>query len=109
MTTGRLAIGALRAVVQNWLLSEVNSNGAVSPEILATASSTPVMTPARTDRSVTITMTFHCGVPSATAASRRLSGTRRNMFSVVRITTGITISESASAPAQAEKWFTRKT
>ena len=31
MTTGRLAIGALRLVLQNWLLSAVNSSGAVSP------------------------------------------------------------------------------
>src|SRR6266700_1445900 len=54
MTTGRFDIGALRLVVQNWLFSDVNSNGAVSPEIRATASRIPVMTPARTERSVTM-------------------------------------------------------
>ena len=50
MTTGRLAIGALRSVLQNWLLSAVNSSGAVSPLMRATASSTPVIMPARAAR-----------------------------------------------------------
>src|SRR4030095_12435067 len=45
LTTGRFAIGAFMLVAQNWLLSAVNSSGAVSPEMRATASSTPVMTP----------------------------------------------------------------
>ena len=43
MTTGRLASGWLRLVLQNWLLSAVNSRGAVSPEMRATASRTPVV------------------------------------------------------------------
>ena len=47
MTTGRLAIGALRSVLQNWLLSDVNRSGAVSPLIRAIASNTPVIMPAR--------------------------------------------------------------
>ena len=50
MTTGRLAIGALRSVLQNWLLSAVNSSGAVSPLMRAIASRTPVMMPARAAR-----------------------------------------------------------
>src|SRR3546814_7022879 len=33
ITTGTLAIGAMTSVVQYWLLSAVNSSGAVSPEI----------------------------------------------------------------------------
>ena len=31
MITGRFAIGAFSSVLQNWLLSAVNSSGAVSP------------------------------------------------------------------------------
>ena len=50
MTAGRLAIGALRLVLQNWLLSAVNSSGAVSPLMRAIASSTPVTMPARAAR-----------------------------------------------------------
>ena len=48
ITTGRFAIGPFMSVLQNWLLRAVNSSGAVSPEIRATASSTPVITPPRT-------------------------------------------------------------
>ncbi len=103
MTTGRLAIGAFMSALQNWLLSAVNSSGAVSPDIRATASRMPVMTPLRTARSVTFRITFHIGAPSATAASRRLAGTRCSMFSVVRTTTGTAISASANEPAQPEK------
>src|SRR4029077_17016480 len=47
ITTGRFAIGALRLVLQNWLLSAVKSSGAVSPLIRATASSSPVRMPLR--------------------------------------------------------------
>ena len=46
MTTGRLATGAFILLLQNWLLSAVNSSGAVSPLMRATASSTPVTMPA---------------------------------------------------------------
>ena len=65
MVTGRLAIGSVRLEVQNWLFSAVNSSGAVSPEMRATASSTPVTTPARAARSVMLMITFHFGAPSA--------------------------------------------
>ena len=41
----RLAMGAFMLALQNWLLSAVNSSGAVSPETRATASSTPVIRP----------------------------------------------------------------
>jgi len=40
-------MGALRLVLQNWLLSAVNSSGAVSPLMRATASSSPVTMPLR--------------------------------------------------------------
>ena len=45
MITARLDIGPFKSLLQNWLLSEVNKSGAVSPEIRATASRMPV-TPA---------------------------------------------------------------
>ena len=106
MTTGRFAIGPFMSRLQNWLLSEVNRSGAVSPDIRATASRMPVITPPRTARSVTVRMTLYIGAPSATAASRRLEGTSCSMFSVVRTTTGIAISPSAAEPAQPEKWPT---
>src|SRR5690606_26986967 len=91
ITTGRLAIGPPMSVLKNWLLSAVNSSGAVSPLMRATASSKPVMTPLLAARSVTMSETFQRGAPRAKAASRRLPGTRRNMFSVVRTTTGMAI------------------
>ena len=65
MVTGRLAIGCARSEVQNWLFSAVNSSGAVSPAMRATASRTPVTTPARAARSVMLMITFHFGAPSA--------------------------------------------
>ena len=42
ITTGRLAIGWSMLLVQNWLFSAVNSSGAVSPLMRATASKMPV-------------------------------------------------------------------
>ncbi len=65
MVTGRLAMGELRLEVQNWLLKAVNSKGAVSPEMRATASNKPVTTPARAARRVMRRITFHLGAPSA--------------------------------------------
>jgi ABC-type phosphate transport system permease subunit len=64
----------------------VNNRGAVSPAMRATASSTPVTTPAFTARRRTIIDTFQRGAPSANAASSRLFGTRCSMLSVVRTT-----------------------
>ena len=43
-------------------------------------------------------------MPSALAASRSSFGTSDSMSSVVRTTTGITSTASATAPAQPEKW-----
>eukprot|EP01139_Manchomonas_bermudensis_P024745 Amastigsp_a843329_7.p3 type:complete len:106 gc:universal Amastigsp_a843329_7:402-719(+) len=96
-------MGAPISVLKNWLLSAVNSSGAVSPLMRATASSRPVITPLLAARSVTRVATFQRGAPSANAASRRLPGTSRIMFSVVRTTTGTAISESARLPAHPEK------
>jgi hypothetical protein len=42
MVTGKFAIGLIMSVLQNWFDNAVNSSGAVSPAIRATASSTPV-------------------------------------------------------------------
>ena len=104
ITTGRLAMGWPMLVLKNWLLSAVNSSGAVSPDTRAIASSRPVMTPLLAARRVIISATFQRGAPSAAAASRRLPGTRRSMFSVVRTTTGMAMSDSASEPAKPENW-----
>src|SRR5450830_1229664 len=109
ITTGRLAIGRFILVLKNWLLSAVNNSGAVSPEIRATASSTPVTTPALTARRRTSNATFQRGAPSENAASRRLLGTSLSMLSVVRTTTEMEISEIAKVPAQPEKWLTLAT
>ena len=54
-------------------------------------------------------MTRHFGVPSAYAASRSAFGIKESMFSVVRMTTGITIRASASTPARPEKEWVRAT
>ena len=48
-------------------------------------------------------ITSERGRPSAEAASRSGLGTSSSMSSVVRSTTGMTITASASAPAIAEK------
>ncbi len=65
IVTGRLAIGWLRSLVQNWFDSAVNSSGAVSPAMRAKASRMPVITPARAALSVIVMITRHFGVPSA--------------------------------------------
>ena len=103
IVTGKLAMGLDKSEVQNWLLNDVNNNGAVSPAIRAIASKIPVTTPARAALRVTPMMTFHLGEPSAYAASRKALGINSSMFSVVRMTTGITIKASANTPAQPEK------
>ncbi|MNC51959.1 hypothetical protein D3C75_1012770 [compost metagenome] len=91
------------SVLQNWLESDVNSSGAVSPAIRAIASNTPVIIPETEAFSVMAEIIFHFGVPNAYAASRRLSGTSFSMFSVVRITIGTCNNASAITPAQPEK------
>src|SRR4030042_7220572 len=102
ITTGRLPIGSDILVLKNWLFSAVNNSGAVSPVMRAIASSTPVTTPDLTERKVTLSETCQRGAPTAKAASRRLVGTSLSMFSVVRTTTGMAISASATDPPHAE-------
>ena len=95
ITTGRLAMGLLMSALKNWLLSAVNNKGAVSPLMRATANNRPVITPLLAARKVTDRDTFHRGAPNANAASRKLPGTKRNMFSVVRMITGTAIKDKA--------------
>ena len=92
-------MGAPMLVLKNWLFNAVNNNGAVSPLIRATASNKPVITPLLAARKVMKVDTFQRGAPKPKAASRKLPGTKRNMFSVVRMTTGTAISDKAKLPA----------
>ncbi|MEI9904911.1 MAG: hypothetical protein WDN06_13785 [Asticcacaulis sp.] len=46
IATGRLGIGWVMSGLKNWLLSAVNSKGAVSPEMRAKPSRPPVSRPA---------------------------------------------------------------
>src|SRR4029079_16280273 len=71
MTTGRLATGAFKLRLQNWLLSAVNNSGAVSPEIRAMASSTPVTMPARAAREEPVVMIRQHSRPIAARAVRK--------------------------------------
>src|ERR1700691_5086511 len=98
MTTGRLAMGAFNSVLQNWLLSAVNSNGAVSPLMRAMANNRPVTMPLRAAGYNTLTMVRHGYAPSAAEASFMPMGTRLSMSSVVRRVTGMASMASASAP-----------
>ena len=92
-------MGLLMSVLKNWLFKAVNNKGAVSPLMRAMANSTPVITPLLAARKVTDKDTFQRGAPNAKAASRKLPGTKRSMFSVVRITTGTAIKDNAMLPA----------
>ena len=65
------------------LPSAVNSSGAVSPDMRATASSTPVMMPARAAFQVTDLMTKFCGAPSALAFGRNADGSTNSCLFVI--------------------------
>src|SRR3569832_2430772 len=104
-----MASGAFILELKNWLFSAVNSKGAVSPEMRATASSTPVITPALTARKRTIIATFQRGAPSENATTRKQHNTSKNKKTVVRTTTGIAIKDIANGPAQPEKCLTLAT
>ena len=78
----------------------VNSSGAVSPAARATASSEPVTRPGSAVGSTMRKTTRQRGAPSASAASRRLSGTRLSTTSAVRVTTGSMSSARATDPFQ---------
>ena len=102
ITSGTALIAPVIFRLKNSLPNAVNSRGAVSPEMRAKASSTPVTMPGSALRYNTCTVTFHCGTPNDNAASRICTGTSRNISSVVRTTTGNTINANESAPAMAE-------
>ena len=97
ITTGKFAMGDSMLVLKNWLFSAVNSKGAVSPEMRA-HSQQNTCDHATLQRKVTPVATFQRGAPKAKAASRKLPGTSRIMFSVVRITTGMAMSDKAKLP-----------
>ena len=63
----------------------------------------PVTIPAAAVGITTRSVVFHCGIPSASDASRTLWGTSRTISSVVRMTVGISITPSATPPASALK------
>ena len=85
-------------VLKNWLFS--SEQGAVSPLMRATARQQTGHHAAAGSAQVTMVETFQRGGQRRKAASRRLPGTRRNMFSVVRTTTGTAMSESTVCPAR---------
>ena len=76
------------------------SSGAVSPITREIASTTPVTTPPIDVGSTTLTMVRHFGTPRAYDASRRSSGTSRNISSDERTTVGIISRVRATAPAK---------
>jgi len=99
-------MGPFMLVEKNWLFSAVKSKGAVSPLMRASASNSPVITPAFAARRVTNVATFQRGAPIAKAASLRLPGTSLSMFSVVLRITGTAIRARARLPAHPEKCLT---
>jgi len=109
MTTGRFAMGAFKLLLQNWLLSAVNSKGAVSPLMRATASNSPVTMPLRAAGYRILTVVRHGYAPIAADESFIPAGTRLSMSSVVRNVIGIAITAKESAPASAEKCPMRTT
>jgi hypothetical protein len=86
------------------LLSAVNSSGAVSPVMRANcqqdAGNDARARGAIGDRRIM----YARGKPIDAAASRSVSAPAVSMSSVVRTTTGMTITASATAPAHPEKW-----
>src|SRR5215469_11597840 len=103
MTSGNAAIGDEIPLVQNWLPNAVKSSGADSPATRATESSAPVTMPARATGTVTSSVDFQAGIPSASAPSRITPGTSRTASSVVRTTIGSMMTDSATAAEYAEK------
>ena len=88
------------SVEKNRLLNAVNSSGAVSPAMRASASTTPVMMPGQRRRH------DHARTPPAPASRRAparlraaLPGTRSSSSSVVRAMIGIIMTPSARPPA----------
>jgi hypothetical protein len=94
-------IGCLRLVVKNRLFNAVNSSGAVSPEMRASARMTPVRMPGSAAGTTTEKTARARVAPSARAPSRMLPGTSSSSSSVVRAMTGIIMMPSANPPARA--------
>jgi hypothetical protein len=97
------AMGWSARRLQYWLLRAVKSRGAVSPAARATARSEAVTMPGSAVRRTTLRLVRQAGTPSASEASRSECGTSRMNSSVDRARGGIITSESAQAPASAEK------
>ena len=76
--------------------------GAVSPIARAVPRIAAEIRPLRALGSTTRNTVFHCGAPSASDASRRLSGTMRNISSDARVTVGMKSTISAIDPAKPE-------
>ena len=68
------ALGSPRSRLKNWFDSAVKSSGAVSPAMRASASSTPVTTPARAARSVTLKAAMAGVVTGVLLALARIAG-----------------------------------
>ena len=94
-------IGCVSFVEKNRLLSAVNSSGAVSPAMRASASMMPVTMPGNAAGTTTLNTARLRVAPSASAPSRIVPGTRSSSSSVVRAMIGIIITPSARPPAMA--------
>ncbi len=79
----------------------MNSSGAVSPAMRASASTTPVMMPGSAAGSTTVNTARARVAPSASAPSRIVPGTSSSSSSVVRAMIGIIMIPSAKPPAMA--------
>src|SRR5659263_659393 len=96
-------IGLSNPLAQNMLPKEVNKRGAVSPDILAIESKTPVIMPLLAVPRTMYKVVFHFGIPSAREASLIEPGTSLRASSVVLVTIGIIKTDNATPPAKAEK------
>src|SRR4029078_7581975 len=99
---GKAAIGGVGETDQKLLPNAVKIRGAVSPAMRATARSAPVTIPGIAVSSKIVSDVRHFVYPSAKAASRMETGTRRIISSVVRVTSGIIIAARAMPPASAD-------
>ncbi len=99
MKTGSVVIRPLnRFALTPSVAPAMTSSGAVSPITREIASTTPVTMPAIDVGSTTLMIVRHFGTPRAYDASRRSSGTSRNISSVERTTVGIISSDKAIEP-----------
>ena len=104
ISCGSAAIGWRTSVEKNWLLSDVNSSGAVSPDARASASITPVRIPGAAAGSTTLQVVRQRGAPERQGGLLLAVGTSRRISSVARTTIGNIRIARAIPPASAEKW-----